>query len=645
MAGIVESLFGDQLPEHLRGAAKGLNPLGTVGGLVDLSGAIMGNQDLPGGTKWWQERGLLQADVTGSPAQTEFAAGILGPGLITKGLGQLTGMVRRARSGIPMTKGEATGDVDTLIKEAQMATKTRYAKRVNAFKRRQAAETEKIARNLTPSSTKLSDSEFAQKATSGFQKYFKMLDDRYKRENQLDFDKALAGGRDHVLIPPSTTAYDDLEREIINEASRVGDNRQDFYIDLLSEADRLLKQPLALGVMKDELQASSRILQDAKAANPMDPKAWDWAKKYDLMLKNAMEKRLQDASKTVPEAQDLIAARNNFKARTEELNDLKDQWLNKFFKLKGDEYLNEDIIVNKLKNMSNGERQFFTKVADNTFPELTDNLRRVLFEEMVGKGVRHGASAIEPTFDGTKVLEHYGKLPKELQDFMLPPTSEGRAKFNTLLNDIRKSTSRVNIGPKGGLSEGASLAVEGAAATHAGVTTAVPRGILQGATELWTNRKAVFNDLYKREPFGAAPGAVVGAAAQGGRELLDSRQETDRIRAAMGQETVPEVSTPSPMPDNGSTGLSEPPTGIPEAEITFTPEELDMARSESVLSQPLTSEAAMRDAMAGPSVQLPDEGDLEADVAREAARIRQLQDELNRLPPNDPRRAILEQEF
>lgn len=592
MAGIVERLFGPSEKsklgdEYINAAIRGVSPVGLFSGLTDLAAlpltatGLLDPKNVVGGSKQMEGMGALPPAPESLRGQTvEAMTGLFSPMAAAGAFGrQAPKAISQLSPGpqIRQSKGQAVErqteeSTKDLITESQVGRNPKFLKRVTDFKRAQSNDIEMIARKLQPNVKQMDDPAFAERVQDGWRMFMDAADNRYKAANSSDFDKALAGGRSEIVVPRESgdKAFQHMEDWISTKLrqSNIDPGDEEALTHLYSEAERLFKNARknpktqqweevnsSLGTIKDNLAYSVRDLAVKDADNPFSKAKGDWTKQAQRELDQAMKIQLEDAAKTIPEAQDLITARKNFAGRTAEHNLIKDQTLVKFFGLKDVQELETATILNKLKKMDPKQRAFFNNVSKTTYPEIAEQLRRRMFDDVVDAGIQTGKSDIEGGFNQRGFLKAYEDLPPDLQKVIEPTNPAAKAEWDNMIEETRKSLRAINMGQ--GKEMGIETLIEGAAAAKAGVPTAIPRGITGFIDSIKNNRESVYRKHFGADKSVAVDptssqglGGAVGASSLIGREAT---QAIDPNAAA-----VPQMPSEQPVPFDPMSVLDTP---------------------------------------------------------------------------------------
>ena len=661
--GIVEDLFGDKLPEgwgnkgdqYLNSFIRGASPQGMLGGMVDLSNLIMSpitknvsQEKVVGGSKWFESLGMLPPEQKGVDNETiEMLSGLINP---VGSMRAATGLKAIPQT-IRMTRGQASGNFEDLALEQRFATKPRYAQRVAEYKKKQAEDIRKVAANISPDVAKLqTDAMYGTRVKDNFRKFMEREDKIFKEDNKLDFDRATAGMNGLKVVPTSPKAAKSLNDWVDYRLKLEGNNPDEIaeLMHLKAEATRLFEQPQSLLKLKENLQYNVRELADSKAMNPFSKSTHDAQIQYQREIDKALKIQLEEARAVMPEAEALVQARANFLDRKKDLDAIKDQTIMRFFDLKDAQQLIPEKIVENMKNRTPTELDFFEFVADSMGSSMAKQLKRKMFDDLIDAGLEAGGSAIEggaAKWNPTKFLEAYDNMKPELRKFIIPQDPASLDAFNKMVEDTRKVTSKVST--MTGESKAAELAASGAAGMATGVTPMIFRGSIEGITDVWRLRESVYNKMYgiDKEPGGLIEAAkkTVGQSlpavgADVGRDIATAKDESLNPSPVAPSQAPIDVQTP-PEPQQQPVG----PVSAPADDFTveLTPEERALRAKQKGAN---AGEQVMAGKVAAPLAPY-DDNSIEAEFAREKARVQSVMRELQMLKPGDPRRAILEKEL
>ena len=108
---------------------------------------------------------------------------------------------------------------------------------------------------------------------------------------------------------------------------------------------------------------------------------------------------------------------------------------------------NGELLWDRLKNMSEGQRQFVQEMIGRTNPEVMDNIRKGMFQDLMSKGVRTGAAANKSAFDPQAALKAFDEMMTTDPDKIkfLFPDKPSQDAFIGKMNVLRKAVQSTPI--------------------------------------------------------------------------------------------------------------------------------------------------------------------------------------------------------
>lgn len=443
------------------GAVGGFAVGGPVGGVIGATTGAMGNV---AAKELFPEspvsQALLQLLLPGSQA---------GLGFRTTNVPSAKPMQVNRETGIPLTGGQATGDVETLMEESRVARSVRGSPIADAFKVAQAQSVDDFFSNLQKfeANPNLSPQEVSQGIYKAFQDFTTKEYNLFKANNTKSFsDAAKAAGNAKVIPADATTARID---QLIGQYKNLDPNTVPEAPNIVASLESLKKQ-FAGTTVKTPLMTVEKtapgfsVSEFQKIAEDFGAQAYGKSKapgtgsavfagvapgtssgmiKYIL---GGMREDLSTAAQSGAKgAKELDAARKGFAAGLDRLEEVAAKPLIKYFNKPNASALVPEEVVAKMAELKPSQKAELAFVIKEVRPDIyetirAEGLRTVLSEARIGQA----AAAGSPKFDIGFALKKLGKLD-DAEVAWLFPTKEEKNLFKAGLQNLQQIQKKADV--------------------------------------------------------------------------------------------------------------------------------------------------------------------------------------------------------
>ena len=453
-------------------------PLGLVGEGAVAAGTGLAAQSIA------PDSPLAQFAIQASP----YAA----KGIVTAGRGYATSPTGTIPSNIDellsvgrMTPGEATGSRVQLAKEVATEAAPKIESTGNLFRQAQAQDVQGFLDNIFKRSTSeaADPTTAANAAISAFDNYGKALSSRLRSDARVDFSAAKkAGGlvsTDPVVrivqqelsaIPPEALdlaskkaalqriidEYVIPAKEAVIEPSKVlGPTGEPAFINITKAEPQQLSK-ISIDRLQKNLSAWGEAAYSGKAdfgkGNIFEGVAPGQAKGVAIKVLQGFREALDNAINSgVVGADELIKARDKFKANLQRIEEYSNYPLSKYFDVPTPTALTPELVIDRLSKAKPSERLFLSQVLSNS-PDgsmVLDTVRRNQLENVITKAQKAAAGAAEgsPTIDLKTLLT---ELNNKSGDFnYLFPNSVDKSNVNLAIQWLQKVSKTAKETEKG----------------------------------------------------------------------------------------------------------------------------------------------------------------------------------------------------
>jgi hypothetical protein len=418
-------------------------------------------------------------------------------GMITKPRGtypteaEISELLRVGR----ITPGEASLFRNQLATEARVAAAPESGQAPVQFRIEQARDVESFLTNLFERAAGASvDTARAQQVTGtivdAFKNYGKTLSGKLRSDAKKDFNAAKASGGqvdttpivDRVraqlasLVPEDPTSgslrqsLDNILKEYVDPGAAasvtpsaiVGPTGQPASVNI-TPARAPSNKPISIGRLQDNLAIWGEAAYSGKAdfgkGNIFENVAPGKAKGIALSVLRGFKESLDEAiNNNIPGADKLKAARDNFAANIDRVEEFAERPLTKAFDVQNVSQLVPEDVLNKLKRMPPSQRAVLIDVMQNSpnsqVNGVLETLRRAQMDDVLSRGRQGaaGASALDPEFSlgqALRALQRKG----DLADLFPNPTDLADAQL--AVKYLQRVMSKESAAGAGGVSGGA----------------------------------------------------------------------------------------------------------------------------------------------------------------------------------------------
>lgn len=462
----------------------------------------------------------------------EAATGLLGGGLLAGAFAgkKLRDLALRNRGITPevaaraqaagRTVGQETGNANALRAEESLAT-SRRADDVRSFYTNQADSFGRLVERTSKVDMRMPDADVAIAKTfetikNTFKARQKSLSDQFGKDLEKFYSKTGGGNRKFIPSDPMVAQIDELIEA--NKAS-VGSTGNEAVIKELEKIRKQLTDetgnPRKISGKEFKEQQSYWSQASASSGSWLDGIASDRAKAMASKMANAMDETFDAAvdnpavalkSPTAVKAlEEFKTARQNYRTAKEDMEFWAAKPVNRYFDVENVSSLNGQDIIDKMANLSPESRRNAIEYLNYIKPELVDNIRAKMADDLVAKGMVSGAAEGAAKFDPQAFLtavDEASKKDKLLLDVMFPNAKQ-QADFTRRIAEARKLVLSGTAPQKAGSSPIAKAA-EDAASLAGGIKGRVGvRGVREAAqgavNSLVIGEDALFRALFKGE--------------------------------------------------------------------------------------------------------------------------------------------------
>ena len=524
-------------------------------------------------------------------------------GMITKPRGtypteaEISELLRVGR----ITPGEASLFRNQLATEARVAAAPESGSAPVEFRIGQARDTENFLTNLFDRAAGAPvDVARAQQVTGtivdAFKNYGKTLSSKLRSDAKKDFNAAKASGGqvdttpivDRVraqlasLVPEDPTSgslrqsLDNILKEYVDPGAAasvtpsaiVGPTGQPASVNI-TPARAPSNKPISIGRLQDNLAIWGEAAYSGKAdfgkGNIFENVAPGKAKGIALSVLRGFKESLDEAiNNNVAGADKLKAARDNFSANIDRIDEFAERPLTKAFDVQNVSQLVPEDVLNKLKRMPPSQRAVLIDVMQNSpNPQVNgvlDTLRRAQMDDVLSRGRQgaEGASALDPQFSLKQALRGLQRKG-DLADLFPNPTDLADAQL--AVKYLQQVLAKESAAGTGGISGGNVFGT----ARSAGATTqqslaareivSFVRGLIASPAAF---SKAIFEPNNRKLLTDLARGKTKGDRAMDALNLLKRGTLQVGTRGVAASETTPTVVEEQMLPEVTVTGDREP---------------------------------------------------------------------------------------
>lgn len=394
-----------------------------------------------------------------------------------------------------ITPGEASLFRNQLATEARVAAAPESGQAPVQFRIGQAKDVESFLTNLFDRAAGAPvDTARAQQVTGSivdaFKNYGKTLSGKLRSDAKKDFNAAKASGGqvdttpivDRVraqlaTIAPEEPGFASLKQSLDNilaeyvdpgaaasvtPSAIVGPTGQPASVNI-TPARAPSNKPISIGRLQDNLAIWGEAAYSGKAdfgkGNIFENVAPGKAKGIALSVLRGFKESLDEAiNNNIPGADKLKAARDNFSANIDRIEEFSNRPLTKAFDVQNVSQLVPEDVLNKLKRMPPSQRAVLIDVMQNSpnsqVNGVLETLRRAQMDDVLSRGRQGaaGASALDPEFSlgqALRALQRKG----DLADLFPNPTDLADAQL--AVKYLQRVMTKESAAGAGGISGGA----------------------------------------------------------------------------------------------------------------------------------------------------------------------------------------------
>jgi hypothetical protein len=365
---------------------------------------------------------------------------------------------------IPMTYGQKTGDLETLVEEAKVARSLRGAPIADAFKIAQAQSVDDFFSNIQrfQANPKLKPEEVSSGIFTAFDSFNRKLINTFKADNAKNFNTAKKIAGNTPIIPTNNV------QATIDDLIRTYDNPEVPGMASIAASLKKIKQELTTttksgGVLVD--QRGFPLTPEKISTTPdnitierlqQNLAAWGDAsykgtyggladaspgqvKGIARRILGAFKSDLDDAAQSgVRGAQELQGARTAFSNNLRKINEIAEKPIFKYFNKASAESLVPEDVVKKFITLPPSQKAEVAAVLGNSRPDIMETLRATGLNEILAKArIGEAAEAGAVKFDLKQALKQFGSLTDPDIQWMFPSVAE-KANFRSGLLSLQQ---------------------------------------------------------------------------------------------------------------------------------------------------------------------------------------------------------------
>lgn len=365
---------------------------------------------------------------------------------------------------IPMTYGQKTGDLRTLLEEAKVARGLQGAPIADAFKIAQAQSVDDFLSNIQrfQANPNLKPEEISSGIFTAFDNFNKKLISTFKAENAKNFNAAKKAAGNSPIIPTNNVqaTIDDLIRQYDNPevpgmasiAASLKRIKQELTTTtktggLLVDQRGVPLTPERISVTPDNISIE-RLQQNLAAWGDASYKGTytgladaspGQVKGIARRILGAFKDDLDDAAQSgVRGAQELQGARTAFANNLNKINEIAEKPIFKYFNKASAESLVPEEVVRKFITLPPSQKAEVAAVLGDARPDIMESLRAIGLNQLLAKArVGEAAEAGAVKFNLKRALKDFGSL-KDPEIQWLFPTKAEKADFRAGLLSLQR---------------------------------------------------------------------------------------------------------------------------------------------------------------------------------------------------------------
>jgi hypothetical protein len=500
-----------------------------------------------------------------------------------------------------ITPGEASLFRNQLATEARVAAASESGQAPVQFRIGQAKDVESFLTNLFNRAAGASvDTARAQQVTGSivdaFKNYGKTLSGKLRSDAKKDFNAAKASGGqvdttpivDRVRaqlasIAPEEPGFASLKQSLDNilaeyvdpgaaasvtPSAIVGPTGQPASVNV-TPARAPSNKPISIGRLQDNLAVWGEAAYSGKAdfgkGNIFENVAPGKAKGIALSVLRGFKESLDEAiNNNIPGADKLKAARDNFSANIDRIEEFSNRPLTKAFDVQNVSQLVPEDVLNKLKRMPPSQRAILIDVMQNSpnsqVNGVLETLRRAQMDDVLSRGRQGaaGASALDPQFSLKQALRGLQRKG-DLADLFPNPADLADAQL--AVSYLQRVMAKESAAGAGGISGGTVFGTARGVGANpqqsliAREIVGFVRGII-ASPEAFS--KVIFDPNNRKLITDLAKGKTKGDRAIDALNLLKRGTLQVGTRGVAASETTPTVVEEQMLPEVTVTGDREP---------------------------------------------------------------------------------------
>jgi hypothetical protein len=381
-------------------------------------------------------------------------------------------------TGIPMTAGQRTGELGTLVEEARIGRTVRGAPISDAFKVAQAQSADEFFSNIQrfQSNPNLSAREVTKGIYDAFDSFNKRLVNKFKAQNSANFNAAKKAAGTSAIIPTNNvqstidrliaqydnpevpgmqniaTALRRIKQELTTTTKTGGVLVDERGIPLTPETTTVSPNNISIDRLQQNLSAwgdaayKGTFTAPGKNASEFTDAAPGMVKGIARQVLGAFKADLDEAADSgIRGAQVLKEARDAFRENLNILNEFAARPLTKYFDVADASALVPENVIRKFVTLPPSQKAEAAVVLAGARPDIMDSLRAQGLNQILDKArVGEAAEAGAVKFDMQKALKNLGELNKADVQWLFP-TKEEKSAFAAGLNSLQRIQKKSDV--------------------------------------------------------------------------------------------------------------------------------------------------------------------------------------------------------
>jgi hypothetical protein len=374
-------------------------------------------------------------------------------------------------TGIPMTSGQTTGDLGTLLEESKVARSLRGAPIADSFKIAQAQSVDDFFSNIQrfQANPNLTPEKISSGIFSAFDSFNKKLINTFKADNAKNFNVAKKVAGNSPIIPTNNV------QATIDDLIRTYDNPEVPGMASIAASLKRIKQELTTVTKSGGLIVDQRGVPLTPQKTSVTPNnisierlqqnlaAWGDAsykgtytgladaspgqvKGIARRILGAFKSDLDDAAQSgVKGAQELQGARTAFSNNLTKINEIAEKPIFKYFNKASADSLVPEEVVKKFITLPPSQKAEVAAVLGNSRPDIMESLRATGLNQLLAKArVGEAAEVGAVKFNLKTALKEFGSLKDPEIQWMFPTKAE-KTDFRAGLFNLQKIQKKAEL--------------------------------------------------------------------------------------------------------------------------------------------------------------------------------------------------------